>query len=203
MALPWLRILDAVVGLTDIARQVSRRPRSEQLTDTDRRARAATEGPQGALEARLAGVVVAALREVFERDSLRLRVERERLEADRARADRLLRLELARQAGERDVARLRVIAAVAAWCWLGTWIVSAGLAYSGGGHRSARVVLAIGWTLLLGALGASLAGQSRGARALLTDDDRPDGGQAADAAGVAAFWLLLAGLAVSSVAVLL
>ena len=40
----------------------------------------------GALEARLAGVVVAALKEAFDRDSRRLELERDQLAAERLRA---------------------------------------------------------------------------------------------------------------------
>ena len=54
----------------------------------------------GTLETHIAGVVVAALREVFERDSRRLDLEREQADAERQRAERLLRLELLRQAGD-------------------------------------------------------------------------------------------------------
>ena len=82
----------------------------------------------GQLETRLAGVVVAALQEAFDRDSRRLELEREQLEAERRRAERLLQLELLRQAGDREVGRLRLLAGVAAGSWLGTLFFSARLA---------------------------------------------------------------------------
>jgi hypothetical protein len=54
----------------------------------------------GGLEARLAGVVVAALRKP-ERDA-ELDLERQQAEAERDRAEQALRLELQRQAADRD-----------------------------------------------------------------------------------------------------
>jgi hypothetical protein len=47
-------------------------------------------------------------------------LERQRLEEERERAERLLRLEWLRQSGEREIARLRVLAGVALASWLGT-----------------------------------------------------------------------------------
>ena len=65
-------------------------------------------------------MVVSALKEAFDRDHQRLELERQRLEEERERAERLLRLEWLRQAGEREIARLRVLAGVALAGWLGT-----------------------------------------------------------------------------------
>ena len=204
MALPWLKILDLVMGLTDVARQVNRRPRAALRGEHgDREALAAAEGPPAAaLETKLAGVMVAALKEVFERDNQRVQIERERLEADRTRAERLLRLDLARQAADRELARLRVITFAAAAAWLVTWIAVAWLGNQGLSGL-ALVLLGLGWVLLLGSLGSSMAAQSAVA-SRLTSSDVGSGLQAPDRdlAAVAAFWLLLTGLIVSSMAVL-
>jgi hypothetical protein len=99
---PWLRIIDAIAGVTDLA--LGRRPR----TESDRPGQL-TPGSRALdhLEARLAGVIVAALKEAFDRDSRRLEMEREHVEAERDRAERALRLELLRQAGDRDCASSR------------------------------------------------------------------------------------------------
>ena len=91
----------------------------------------------GGLEARLAGVVVAALKEAFDRDTRRLELEREQLEAERERAERALRLELQRQAGDREIGRLRLLAGVAVASWLGTLFFSARL-LGGRSRRRAR-----------------------------------------------------------------
>src|SRR5256885_10743749 len=114
MPIPWFRVLDVVIGVTDIARSTRSRPAQppppgEQL--------APGTPALGHLEARLAGVVVAALKEAFDRDTRRLELEREQLEAERARVDRALRLELLRQAGGRGIGRLRVLARVALSGW--------------------------------------------------------------------------------------
>jgi len=61
--LPWLRIIDGVIGLTDVVRRVKG---PVPLSDQEQ---LAVGGPRaGRIEARLAGVVVAALREAFDRD---------------------------------------------------------------------------------------------------------------------------------------
>jgi len=52
--------------------------------------------------------------------------------AQRSRAERLLRLELLRQAGDREIGRLRLIAAVAVVSWLATLFVAARLIGAGG-----------------------------------------------------------------------
>ena len=83
----------------------------------------APAGPLGALETRLAGVVVAALKEAFDRDSARLELERSQIEAERQRAERALRAELRRQAAERALGQLRLIAVMA----IGAWALSAAL----------------------------------------------------------------------------
>ena len=78
------------------------RSRKIRQTSQERRPVAAARGRRprrpGGLEARLAGVVVAALKEAFDRDTQRLELEREQLDAERQRAERALRLELRRQA---------------------------------------------------------------------------------------------------------
>jgi hypothetical protein len=150
---------------------------------------------------RLVGVMMGAVKEAFGRDSERSREERERYEAEQARADRLLRLELTRQAGERESSRLRTVAAFATAAWLGTWTVFALFATQGAGGVPARVSLALAWMLLLGALGVAMAGQAAVARALAAADDQAEPSSAG--ATSVATWLLLTGLAVSSLAVLL
>src|SRR6266498_4894579 len=55
-------------------------------------------GLTGHIEARLTNVVVAALKEAFDRDHARLELERAQIEAQRKRAEDAMRLELRRQA---------------------------------------------------------------------------------------------------------
>src|SRR6476469_5565650 len=125
MAVPWLRIFDIVLGVTDLAR--NRGQRQEALSAEPEQQIAPGSRALGHLETRLAGVVVAALREAFDRDTRRLELEREQVEAERRRAERVLRLELIRQAGDREIGRLRLIAGVAIACWIGTLFFSSRL----------------------------------------------------------------------------
>src|SRR5690349_13528456 len=152
MAVPWLRIFDMLIGVTDIARSSRGRPAAEgaetqQLAPTGR--------ALGGLETRLAGVVVAALKEAFDRDTRRLELEREQLDAERRRAERALKLELMRQAGDREVGRLRLVAGLAIASWIGTLFLAPRLA--GGAPRA---VLGVGWLFLLASVAASFVGQS-------------------------------------------
>jgi hypothetical protein len=193
MALPWLRIIDGVLGMSAMVRRVKGRSADEALAVGARGA--------GALETRLAGVVVAALREAFDRDHQRLELERQQMEAERLRAERALRMELLRQSGDREIGRLRLVAGVAVACWLGTLLFAARLVDGGAG---ARVALGVGWLLLLGALAASFAGQSRVARALASLDDRTIAEDVTSGGGgAAAPWLIVTGLAAIALGVLL
>jgi hypothetical protein len=199
MALPWFQILDAVIGLTDVARKVTRR----SLTAGDETSQlAVAERGQGSLEARLAGVVVAALKEAFDRDHERQQMEREQMESERVRTERLLRLELTRQVGDREIGRLRLLAALAVATWLGTLVFSTSLI---GGAVPGRIALGAGWLLLLAALATSLIGQSQVADMMgrlespLSDQIPPSSGKT----GSTATWLIVAGMAVIGVAVLL
>src|SRR5712691_7364414 len=151
MAVPWLQIIEAALGVATFAR--------------GRRAPAAVEEPVqleaggralGGLEHRLAGVVVAALKEAFDRDTRRLELEREQLATEREREERALRLELQRQAGDREIGRLRLLAGVAVVSWLGTLLPASRLV---GASLGARLVLGGGWLLLLAAIAASFSAQ--------------------------------------------
>jgi hypothetical protein len=197
MNVPWMRIVNAVIGVNDVARVL--RGRAAATADQDQLAPSARMGP---IEARLAGVVVAALKEAFERDHQRLELEREQIEAERQRAERALRLELGRQAADREIGRLRLLAALAVAGWLGTLFFASSLIQASLG---ARVALGVGWALLLGALGASFAAQSAVARSL----DRLEPGSSAIAtvsgglAASSAPWLIVAGLGIIGFGVLL
>src|SRR5437763_15482394 len=145
MAMPWLRLLDMLIGVTDLARggRSTRTPaeaESQQL--------AAGSRAFGHLESRRAGVVVTALKEAFDRDTRRLELEREQVESERLRAERTLRLELLRQAGEREIGRLRLVAGVAVASWLGTLFFATRLVAGGAGPKAG---VAGGWLLLIGA----------------------------------------------------
>lgn len=198
MAMPWLRILDAAIGMTDLMRSRTR-------VASDSESPQLSVGALGGIEARLAGVVVAALREAFDRDTRRLELEREQIESERRRAERMLQLELMRQAGDREIGRLRLVAGVAVASWIGTLFFSSRLI---GGPMGARIALGVGWLLLLGALGASFSAQSTIARALQRagDEAAPLASSTTNLGGLAgqiAPWLIVIGLALIGLAVLI
>ena len=207
MAIPWLRVLDAVLSLSDLARGLNRRRlplTGESGEGSGGGGALATGGAGGApLEARFAGVVVAALKEAFDRDSQRIQAEREQREVERRRAERLLKIELLRQAGERELGRLRLVATLAMASWLGTIVLAAFVTLT----IASRITLGVGWALLLGALAAALAAQSTVSNTLarVAEQSETDPGRAANGGdtGAAATWLLVAGLAVAALAVLL
>ncbi len=202
MPLPWLKIIDAVLGLTDVARTVRKRqPSSALAVPDDPESALGAAGRGGPLEARLAGVVVAALKEAFDRDHQRLALEREQIEAERSRAERALRLELLRQSAEREIGRLRLLAGVAVASWLGTLVFSNRLLEAG---SAGRIALGTGWLLLLAALAAAFSAHSAVTRSLT---DAGDGATARDvssgAAGAAAPWLIVVGLAAVAIGILI
>jgi hypothetical protein len=190
MPLPWLQIIDAALGVANFARG-RRAPaaKSEEL-QLDAGGRGS-----GSLEARLGGVVVAALKEAFDRDSRRLELEREQLEAERLRAERALYLELQRLAGDREIGRLRLLAGVAVASCIGTLLLVARLA---GGGIGTRVAFAGGWLLLLAAIAASFMAQSRVAASLGAGGETSSG-----LSGALTLWLIVCGLILVGLAVFL
>jgi hypothetical protein len=195
MAVPWLRLIDAAIGFGDVVRRVKGRGPGDET-------RQIAVGPSalGNLETRLAGVVVAALKEAFDRDHQRLEHEREQLAAERQRAERLLRLEMLRQAGDREIARMRLVAGAALAVWVGTLLLATRLLAGTGG----RVALGIGWLMLLMALACTFVEQSRLARAMAAADERlsVESATANGVAGLAAPWLVAAGLVAVSLGLL-
>jgi hypothetical protein len=201
MPVPWLQLIDAALGVANFARgrkasAGTAPPPDQALQQLEAGARA-----PGGLEARMAGVVVAALKEAFDRDSRRLELEREQLAAERQRAERALKLELQRQAGDREIGRLRLLAGVAGVAWIATLFVSTRLTGAG---LAPRVTLGAGWLMLLGAVAASFIAQSRVAvamDALASGDDR----QSVRSSGWDAMTLvcMLGGLALAGLAALM
>ncbi len=157
-----------------------------------------TPGP-AQLEAGLAGVVVAALKEAFDRDSARMEMERSQIDAERRRAEELLRAELRRQAVDRMIAQLRLVAVMA----VGTWALSAVLGVLMPGMREGlpRVLLGAGWVFALGALGSAFAAWQH---VSLHSADPASGGAAVldHAAAMYAPWLLITALALTGAGLL-
>jgi hypothetical protein len=200
MAVPWLRLLDAALGIHDLVR--TRRPRA--IDDAQVELRRRGPGRRG-FESRLAGVVVAALRETFDRDSRRLELEREQFEMARARAERSLRIELARQSADREVSRARFITGTSAAMFVATLLFAPRLAGVAAASWFARSVLGAAWLLLIMAIASSLSEQSTLARVLdrvVADPDAIDDIEPLTRSALAP-WCLIAGLALVALAALI
>jgi hypothetical protein len=196
MPVPWLGLIDTLLDVTSL---VVGRKAHRPADEPESAAMAGRSG--GQLEARMTGVVVAALKEAFDRDARRLELERDQAEREQLRAERLLRLELLRQAGDREIGRLRLMAGVAVGSWIGTLFFSARLV---AGPMRGRVMLGAGWLLLLVALSLSFSAQARVGVALARIDDpvaRPDDLTAGTGAVVPV--LIVMGLAVIGLAMLI
>jgi hypothetical protein len=204
MALPWLRILDAVIGVTDLARSRKTRALSRTSSDPESLESLGQRLPLHGLEARLAGVMVAALKEVFDRDNRRLELERSQAEAERERAERALRLELLRQRADREIGRMRLLAAVGVVGWLGTLSFASRMV-----ETSSRVMFAGGWLVLLAAVATSFAAQAQVAAAVERAKGAADGmwddrdAVWSSAPGSISLWLVVVGLALVGLAILL
>ena len=184
---------DAVVALRDATRRFKAASAAPSPPETSLSPTAAAQGLAGQIETRLTNVVVAALKEAFDRDHARLELERTQIEEQHRRAEEALRLEVRRQRVDRELARLRLLAGTALIGWLAAIVV---LFVHPSGIPS-RSVLGLGWLLLLGALAAAFNAQGR-----VDDAGKVDKTDRADAAAVP-LWLTIAGLAATAVSLLL
>lgn len=187
----WMRVLDTVSNLAQLTGRV-RRPAEGEGGPL------ASGGPIGQLETRLAGVVVAALKEAFDRDRARMDLERAQMDSERHRAEEALRAELRRQAAERVLGQLRLVAVMA----IGTWMLSAALVVWLPGMRAGapRLLMGAGWVLAIAALGSTFAAWQH--VSAWSSDVRRTGAHSVHPAGAAAPWLLLAALALTGAALL-
>jgi len=191
--LQWAAVIDTVGSLVKVARRMGQGAVDGQAGNPP--------GPLGPghLEAGLAGVVVAALKEAFDRDSARMEMERSQIEAERRRAEALLRAELRRQAADRMLAQLRMVAVIA----VVTWALSAALGVWMPGMRDGlpRVLLGAGWVFALGALASAFAGWQH--VSLRAADIDSSGAAALEHAGAMyAPWLLITSLALTGAGLL-
>jgi hypothetical protein len=187
----WMRVLDTVSGFIQMAGRF-RRPSETDLQTQE----GAGLGPLGQLETRLAGVVVAALKEAFDRDRARMDLERAHMDAERERAEHALGAELRRQAADRALGQLRMVAVMA----FGLLMVSASLGVWLPGMRDIvpKALMGIGWVCAIGALGcAFIAWQHVSAWSAVGRgvDTAGSATRPSHAATNAAPWLLLLSLA--------
>ena len=140
----WLRALSAVGTVADATRLF----RGGAAQDP-----APPVVDEGGLETRLANVVVAALREAFDRDRARFDLERELHEAEQARRAEALRLEWLRQTATHMLTEARQVAMLA----LGVWVTSAAAAaWLTPFSPLARGLLGGGWAALALAIASAL-----------------------------------------------
>jgi hypothetical protein len=191
-----IKAFDAVMAFRDATRRL-KGGSEDRPAETALATGTAANTFAGQIEARLTNVVVAALKEAFDRDHARLELERAQLEDQRRRAEEALRLELRRQAADREVGRLRLLAAAALVGWLASVLVLGTRA--GDAALAARVALGAGWLLLLASLAAAFSAQSRASAAVIDATVPLDHGPAASAA----LWFLVSGLAVTALSLLI
>jgi len=184
------RAYDAVIAFRDAARRLKDSSGASKSETT--LSPTTAQGIAGQIESRLTNVVVAALKEAFDRDHARLELERAQIDEQRRRAEEALRLELRRQTVDREIGRLRLLAGTA----LVGWIASIAVLLGHQASAPSRMVLGAGWLLLLGSLGAAFSAQGR------VNADRVDKPERADA-GALPLWLLIAGLAATAISLLL
>jgi len=155
-------------------------------------------GPLGRLETHLAGVVVAALKEAFDRDKARMTLERDMLESERARAERALAAELRRQAADRALSQLKLVAVFAGIALLVSGVLAAWIPGMRAGVPA--VLLTLGWALAVAALGVVFAAWQQVA-VWASETNPPPAGRSMPAA--AAPWLLLGSLSLVAASLLL
>jgi hypothetical protein len=187
----WMRVIDTLGGLAQLTGRV-RRPADAESGPL------APGGTLGQLETRLAGVVVAALKEAFDRDRARMDLERSQIDSERQRAEEALRAELRRQAADRSLGQLRLVAIMA----IGTWMLSAALGVWLPGMREGvpRLLMGAGWALAIGSLGCAFAASQQ--VSAWSADVRGTGAAPLHAAAALAPWLLLLALALTGAALL-
>lgn len=189
-----LKAFDTAMVLRDAAKRIKGEapsPPAETAVAT-----ASPAAVTGQLEARLTGVVVAALKEAFDRDHARLQLERAQIDEQRRRAEEAMRAELRRQAADREIGRLRLLAGTALVGWIASVVMF--VARLDAASLPARLVIVAAWLLLLGALGAAFTAQGRVSADIAADHATVDAGPY----GAAALWLLIAGLATSAISLL-
>ncbi|MEX1129471.1 MAG: hypothetical protein WD227_05800 [Vicinamibacterales bacterium] len=143
-------------------------------------------------------MVVAALKEAFDRDKARMTLERDTLESERARAERALAAELRRQAADRALSQLKLIAVFAGLALLVSGVLAAWIPGMRAGVPA--VLLTLGWALAVAALGVVFAAWQQVA-VWASETNPPPAGRSTPAA--VAPWLLLGSLSLVAASLLL
>jgi hypothetical protein len=198
-----LKAFNTMMALRDVARRMKDGPPRPSAADPGLVQAPSGGGIAGQIEARLTNVVMAALKEAFDRDHARLELERAQMEEQRRRAEEArrqaeeaMRQELRRQAADRELARLRVLSATALVGWIAS--VSIFVARMSSVTVPGKILMAVGWLFLLATLAVVLSAQGK------VGEDIVKGQDVATAArpGSMAVWLLTLGLALAAISLM-
>ena len=148
----WMRALSAVGTVAEATRFF--RGTGQDAAESP----ATQETSAGSLETRLANVVVAALREAFDRDRARFDLEQNLYEAEAARKAEALRLEWLRQTATQALTQTRYLAVLSVVVWIASVIAAGWLSPLG---TAAKSLLGIGWTGLIIAIAAAFVTHQR------------------------------------------
>jgi hypothetical protein len=172
-----MTLVDSIKGTKQPATRESQQPETP------------TVGLAEQLQAGLTNVVVAALKEAFDRDRARLEMEQAQLEEQRIRAEAALRLEMRRQAADREAGRLKILGGTV----LLGWLVDVAILVSRGGSITtvSRITVATGSLLLLAALRFVFLAYGRISNSLEAESQAPD--STVDIL----LWLILGGFALT------
>jgi hypothetical protein len=186
------KVFDTVMSVLDATKEEP----SNQAKSGDRQTPASpTSTLADQVEMRLTNVVVAALKEAFNRDEARLELERAHLEEQRRRAEETMRMELRRQAADRELGRLKLLVAAGIVGWIASMVL---LAVRWSGSHVSRGMLAAAAVLCLCSLGSAFMAQASIGACAMTND-RP----LKTSAGAVSLALVLAGLAIAAFSLLL
>jgi hypothetical protein len=181
------KVFDTVMSVIDATKEQPSPP----AKSGDPQAPVPSFGDQ--IEMRLTNVVISALKEAFNRDEARLELERTHLEEQRRRAEETMRIELRKQAADRELSRLRLLGVAGMVAWIACMLLLV-LRSSAPTTRGLLIAAAI---LSLSSLGSSFMAQSRIAVYAL-EKDRPLN----TTAGTVSLSLLLGALALAALSVL-
>ena len=185
-----LRAVGTVAEATKIFRSVGRAPTATVETgDAD-------------FETGLANIVVAALKEAFDRDRSRLELDREVRDAEQARAERNLRLEWLRQVVGHSLNQLRLLSVLSVTVWVVSAVAAGFLAPL---EPTVTVFLGLGWVTLAAAVTAAVVAHDRLTTWLATQPNQPVVSEAVlySAPHVALPWLLLGGFVLTTTSLII
>jgi hypothetical protein len=185
-----VKVFDTVLSMLDAGKEEAPQPPAAEPRPSPPRNLA------DQIESRLTNVVVAALKEAFDRDHARLELEREHLQEQRRRAEEAARMELLRQVADRELGRLKFLGGAALVGWVGSVLLLMMRLHEA--SAASRATLIGACVLLLVSLGLAFAAQATVSASVLEPDRPPK-----TDTGILPLSFLLAGLALAAVSLVL